>query len=83
VVVLMFGALSLLAPAALLERGPLARLVLVGISGFWGLRLYCQWFVFERGLWRGNTFNTMVQALLTLLWFYLMAVYAWARLSLG
>jgi hypothetical protein len=83
VVVLLFGALSLLAPAALLEPSPLARLVLVGIAGFWGLRLYCQWFVFARGLWWGNRFNTVVQALLSLLWIYLLAVYAWARLSLG
>jgi hypothetical protein len=83
VVLVMIGALSLLAPEALLERSRLSRLVLGGFAGFWGLRLLCQWFVYDAGLWRGHAFNTAVHGLFSLLWLYLTAVYVGALLSLG
>jgi hypothetical protein len=83
VVLAMFGALSLLAPEALLEPTALSRLVLVGIASFWALRLYCQWFVYDPVLWRGHRFETIVHLACTLLWLYLTAVYVVARLSLG
>jgi hypothetical protein len=72
------GALSLLAPEALLQPSPLARMVLAGFSGFWGLRFLFQWFVFDPKLWRGNNFNTVVHGLFTVLWIYLTAVYTGA-----
>ena len=83
VVLVMIGGLSLLAPGALLEPTALSRLVLVGFAGFWGLRLYCQWFVYDSRLWRGNRFNTIVHGAFTLLWTYLTAVYVGVRISLG
>ncbi len=83
VVLAMFGALSLLAPEALLEPSALSRLVLVGIAGFWALRLYCQWFVYDAVLWRGRRFETAMHAVCTLLWLYLTAVYVGVRLSLS
>ena len=83
VVLLMIGALSLLAPTALLEPSELSRLVLLGFASFWALRLYCQWFVYDHALWRGRLFETVVHALCTLLWLYLTVVYTLVRLSLG
>ncbi len=83
VVLVMIGALSLLAPAALLEPTALSRLVLTGFALFWALRLYCQWFVYDRALWRGRRFETVVHAVCTLLWLYLTAVYVGVRLSQG
>lgn len=83
VVLLMIGALSLLAPATLLEPTALARMVLPGFAVFWVLRLYCQWFVYDRTLWRGRRLETVVHALCTVLWIYLAAVYAVARLTLA
>lgn len=82
-VLLLIGALSLLAPAALLEPSALSRLVLLGIAIFWAVRLYCQWFVYDPALWRGRTFETTVHAVCTLLWLYLTAVYALARIGFG
>ncbi len=75
-VLVMIGALSLLAPSALLEPTALSRLILPGFALFWGLRLYCQWFVYDPALWRGQRFNTIVHGMCTLLWSYLAAVYA-------
>lgn len=83
VVLLLFGALSLLAPQALLEPTRLSRLVLSGIAAFWALRLLCQWFVYDASLWRGNAFRTWMHVVFTLVWIYLVAVYAGALCSLG
>lgn len=76
VVLTMIGALSLLAPRTLLEPTSLSRLVLGGFAVFWGLRLVFQWLVYDSRLWRGDSFNTAVHAVLTAIWAYLSAVYA-------
>jgi hypothetical protein len=83
VVLVLIGGLSLLAAGALLEPTRLSRLVLGGFATFWGLRLVCQWCVYDAALWRGNAFNTVMHGLFSLLWFYLTAVYIGAWLSLG
>lgn len=83
VVLVLIGTLSLLAPETLLEPTRLSRLVLGGFATFWGLRVLCQWFVYDASLWRGQTFNTVMHALFSLLWLYLTAVYLGALLSLG
>jgi hypothetical protein len=80
-VLVMTGALSLLAPQTLLQSTPLARLVLGGFGGFWGLRLLFQWFIYDWRLWRGDSFNTFVQFLFTLMWIYLTSVYVAALIS--
>ena len=83
VVLVMIGALSLLAPETLLEPSRLSRLVLGGFATFWGLRLFCQWFVYDAALWRGQAFNTTMHVLCSLLWLYLTVVYVGAMRSLG
>ena len=73
---LMMGALSLFATETLLHSGRLSRLVLGGFASFWCLRLVFQWFVYDRRLWLGHRFNTIVHFLFTALWLYLAGVYA-------
>jgi hypothetical protein len=80
VVLLLMGALSLLAPQALLENSALSRLVLGGFAAFWGLRLLFQWFVYDSRLWRGDRFNTTVHVVFSAMWIYLTGVYAGALL---
>jgi hypothetical protein len=75
VVIMAIGALSLIAPEALLDSTRLARLVLGGFAGFWGLRLAVQFLVYDASLWRGHTFNTAVHVLFSLLWLYLTGTY--------
>ena len=60
-VVTMMGILSLVFPELLVDRSPLARLVLAGLAIFWGTRLVFQWFVYDRALWRGDRFNTAIR----------------------
>ncbi len=83
VVLTLIGTLSLLAASTLLEPSRLSRLVLGGFATFWGLRLLCQFFVYDASLWRGQRFNTVMHALFSLLWLYLTGVYLGALLSLG
>lgn len=79
-VLVMMGALSLFASQTLVHRTLLSRLVLVGFASFWGLRLVFQWLVFDLRLWRGNSFNTFVHILFTVMWTYLTSVYGAALL---
>jgi hypothetical protein len=73
--IVLMGALSLCFAPALLAPSPLSRLVLGGLSLFWLVRLFCQWFVYDPSLWRGNRFNTFMHCFFTLLWSYFAAVY--------
>ena len=78
VVLVQFGVLSLIFAPALLEDTLLAKLVLTGFVAFWGLRLLVQQFVYSPVLWRGNRVNTIAHMAFTVLWSYLVAVYAFA-----
>lgn len=80
VILVLFGALSLFAPEALLEPSPLRRPVLGGIATFWFLRLVCQWLVYDSSLWRGDRNNTRIHVAATAVWIYFTAVYATAAL---
>lgn len=83
VVLLMMGVISLVFPQTLLDPTPLARLVLLGMCFFWGLRLYVQWFVYDWRLWRGQRFETCVHIGFTMLWLYATVVYGWAWWVVG
>ena len=69
------GALSLFAPAALLQPSQLSRLILGGFAFFWGLRLVFQWLVYDARLWRGSPWKTLAHIAFTALSIYLAAVY--------
>lgn len=54
---------------------PLGRRIMLGCGIFWGIRLFCQLFVFSPDLWRGKRFESGVHYLFCALWSYLTAVY--------
>lgn len=72
------GLLSLVFTRTLLERTALARVILAGLSLFWAARLFVQWFVYDRRLWWGYRFNTIIHFVFTALWIFLTMVYGWA-----
>jgi len=83
-VLLLMGGASLLAPSALLERSQLGWMVAASLSIFWLARLFAQWFVYDRTLWRGRRFETAMHGLLTVLWMFYAGVYLavlWRQLS--
>jgi hypothetical protein len=81
IVLLLFAALTLLLPLELLEPTPLARAVLGGLALFWFLRLLTQWFVYDRRIWRGNLFYTVMHFVFTGVWIYFTVTFALALTS--
>jgi len=75
-ILVLFGALSLFAPETLLVRTDLSDFVLVGLSIFWTIRRVFQWTAYDRSLWRGDRFRTVVHGVATCVWLYLAAAYA-------
>lgn len=60
-----------------IDRSPLAPVILAGLAFFWLMRLVFPWFVYDRSLWRGHTFNTFVHFAFTGVWVFLTGVYGW------
>ncbi len=80
VILAMFAALTLCYARDLLQPTPLARAVLAALAIFWLLRLLTQWFVYDRRLWRGRRFETIVHVVFTGVWTYFAATFAYALL---
>ena len=72
----MFSVLLLSSSEALLEPTRLSRLVLGGLTIFWGLRLLAQFFYYSPATWRGNRLRTMVHYGFSAAWIYVTAVFA-------
>ncbi|MDB6055142.1 MAG: hypothetical protein JWN25_2665 [Verrucomicrobiales bacterium] len=80
-VLFLFGSLSFGCADLLVRRDPLAKWLLMGIASFWLIRLFCQFFVYDSRIWRGNRTHTVIHAMTSLMWGYYGAVYgiAWWR----
>ena len=68
VVLVMMGLPCLLEPSIFLEKSRTAAWLTWSVSGFWALRLYFQWFVYQADLWRGKRMETAVHLWFTLVW---------------
>jgi hypothetical protein len=75
VLLVMMGLPSLVDPDVFLEKSQASTWAAWSIFGFWLLRLYCQWFVYEAKLWRGKRLETFMHFWFTGVWIYLVAVY--------
>src|SRR5688500_5618087 len=78
IVLMLFAALTLALPRELLQPTPLARAVVGGVGTFWFLRLLTQCFVYDRRIWRGSRFYTVMHIFFTALWIYFTATFACA-----
>jgi hypothetical protein len=82
--VAMFSVLLLTSAETLLEPTRLSRLVLGGLTIFWGVRMLMQWFFYSPAIWRGHRFNTLMHGVFSIAWVYVTAVFAtalWANFS--
>jgi hypothetical protein len=80
VILAMFATLALFFTNELLEPTKLARALLALLAVFWLLRLLTQWFVYDRRLWRGKRFETIVHIVFTGVWTYFAVTFAYALL---
>lgn len=67
-VLVLLGLPCLLAPEIFLEPSKAGRWLAWSASGFWTIRLYCQWFVYPTHLWAGKRMETAVHWWFTLVW---------------
>lgn len=74
-VLVAMGLPCLIEPSLLLERSRPAVWGAWTLAAFWAARLYCQWFVYRRELWRGKKFETAIHWLFTGIWTALAALF--------
>jgi hypothetical protein len=74
-VLVAMGVPCLVEPALLVEKSRAAAWGAWMLTIFWAVRLYCQWFVYRRELWRGKPFETAIHWLFTGLWTFLTALF--------
>ena len=74
-VLVMMGLPCLFDPMIFLERTRSATWITSSYSLFWGIRLYCQWFVYPSSLWKNQRFETVLHYVFTVVWFALFALF--------
>jgi hypothetical protein len=68
--IFLVGLLCVVSSADLINT-KLGHQICFGLSLFWGLRLYFQFFVYSPQLWKGKPFETRVHLVFSVLWTYL------------
>lgn len=84
-ILLLSGLLLVALPHELLAPTPLARFALGALAAFWGLRLWMQWFMYDRELWAGKQFETAMHYCFSGLWIFLTTTFAaalWQNVSM-
>lgn len=76
VVLIIMGLPCLFDPGVFLERTRAGAWLSWSFAGFWAIRLYCQWFVYGRELWRNKRFETAMHFCFTGIWLGLTALFA-------
>ena len=61
----------------------LGRQLSFGLALFWGCRLFCQFFVYSKQLWRGKKFETAVHIIFSIFWTYFTVVFSVITFSQG
>jgi hypothetical protein len=74
-VLVMMGLPCLLEPSVLLEKSHAGAWLAWSFSAFWTTRLFAQWFVFPKELWRGNRMETFAHIGFSILWIALSALF--------
>ena len=72
--VFLMGVLSLFYSAELVST-PFGRVISLGLGIFWAVRLFFQFFVYSKDLWKGKPFETVMHVLFTVTWIYLTIIY--------
>jgi len=75
-ILVMMGLPCLLDPSVFLESSRAGVWLAWSFSAFWTTRLFFQWFVYPRELWRGKRKETVVHVWFTIFWASLAALFA-------
>ena len=58
-----------------LVHTPLGKRIALGLSVFWGIRMFIQFFGYSSKLWKGKTFETIMHVVFSFFWIYLTTVF--------
>ncbi len=75
-VLVLMGLPCLLEPRVFLTESRAGGWISWSFSAFWAIRLYFQWFVYPRDLWRGKGLETALHFWFTLVWAALACLFA-------
>ena len=72
--IFLLGLLCLTSADALLNSR-FGKRISLGLGIFWAVRLYVQFFVYSRKLWKSKAFETTVHILFSLFWSYVSTIF--------
>jgi hypothetical protein len=73
-VVFLMGLLCIIAPVELMTTR-LGKIISCGLTIFWAIRLFVQFFGYSPLLWKGKKFETIVHIVFSLLWTYFTTIF--------
>lgn len=79
-VIFLIGLLCLTSASELIETN-LGKSISLGLGIFWTIRLFIQFFVYSKKLWKGKLFETTIHVLFSGFWLYLSTVFWLVYLS--
>ena len=79
-IVLLMGLMCLFSYEELLTT-KLGKTITLGLSAFWMIRLFFQFFVYSIKLWKGKRFETLVHIIFSMLWSYLSVIFIMSAMS--
>ena len=72
--VLLMGVLCIYSANEIVNTS-FGRQIALGLFVFWIVRLFVQFFVYSKDLWKGKRFETMMHIVFAITWLYLSAVF--------
>ncbi len=72
--VLLMGVLCLYSANEIVNT-PFGRQIALGLFIFWFVRLFVQFFVYSKDLWKGKRFETIMHIVFAVTWLYLSVVF--------
>lgn len=73
-VFLMGGLLCVTSATQLIETS-LGNKIILGLAIFWSIRLFFQFFVYSKILWKGKKFETIIHIIFSGFWVYLCTIF--------
>lgn len=79
---LLMGVLCMLCARDLVSTA-FGQKIAFGLALFWVMRLFFQFFIYSKELWRGKRFETGVHIIFSIIWLYISAVFSLVALNIS
>ncbi|TKB98374.1 hypothetical protein [Pedobacter cryotolerans] len=82
VTTLLMGVLCMLCAEELVNTS-FGQKIAFGLALFWTMRLFFQFFVYSKELWKGKRFETRIHIIFSIIWLYISVVFSLVALNLS